>query len=274
MKKLSFILIVILTITSIKGQNYINFPTSNTVWNYMCSNPGGEYHISQEIIGDTIINNLVYTKIKQVIFGSSNSNHYLIETNKKIMCYDKTTSSDFILYNFNLNIGDTFAIHNQYDTLVVIDIDSVILDDEKYHKKIELYHLNEFFNETWIEGIGSNNFPINFYGNWETSGQLTCYIVEDKILINNWCFYTDINKPKIGNKNLLKSNLINRDIVLECQKNEFERVEIFNSNGQIVLHSSIINDNFKIDFSNYSNGIYVLKIIGKTKIEFEKFIKF
>ena len=159
LKKL-LLLGLILTAIFAKGQStvYKPFPTTYGNWIYRFYDDL-HYPTSIEtqytLYGDTIIFSMTYKKI----FVDSNYSGTLREYSKIIYFIPDTSSTEYLLYNFNLTVGDTI-IHPfggavcTNDTLTVAVVDSILLSDG-YHKQF-------WFNPTcyWIEGIGSIGYLL------------------------------------------------------------------------------------------------------------------
>lgn len=132
---------------------YHPFPTGAANWVYRYYD---DLHFPTTIFtpysltGDTTISNISYKKV----FKYSTYAGGLREDNKIIYFVPDTSQTEYLLYNFNLNIGD--SIIHPYggavctnDTVIVWNVDSVIVSDG--------YHRRFWFNSNaqWIEGIGA-----------------------------------------------------------------------------------------------------------------------
>lgn len=138
---------------------YHPFPSGNANWVYRYyddfHNPTTQF-TSYAFNGDTLISGFTYKKV----FTFSVYSGALRESNKIIYFIPDTSSSEFVLYDFSLGLGDTLP--NPYggavcsnDTAIVIQVDSVLASDG--------YHRQLLFNSfaIWIEGIGSYNYLLN-----------------------------------------------------------------------------------------------------------------
>lgn len=157
MKRL-LLLFFFLSPVFVNAQAYIYhpFPTNDGCWKYEYfddfHNPTGMYS-GYSLFGDTTIASVNYKKIS----GASSIGGYesgaIRESGRIIYYLPDTSSTEVVLYNFNLVTGDT--VFNPYggavcsnDTLIVQGVDSVLLSDG-YHKQINLGFV------AWIEGVGS-----------------------------------------------------------------------------------------------------------------------
>jgi len=146
-------LFIIFSVLFVKGQSsvYHPFPTSNANWVY--TDVHGPYYETYALNGDTVILGLNYKKV----FEFSNYAGALRESGKIIYFIPDTSSSEVVLYNFNLNLGDS-VIHPYGgafcadDTAIVDLVDSIFLSDG-YHR---ILYFNSFAR--WIEGIGAMHY--------------------------------------------------------------------------------------------------------------------
>jgi hypothetical protein len=166
MKKL-FILFLLITagFSSFAQTNvYHPFPVSNAYWNEINYSMGSceppDYCKSTYFLkGDTIINSQLYhTLYFQYSGNGATYSGGLRENNKRIFYLNHNCSFEMIRYDFNLNIGDSILIpcfpcdstsNSPYDYKKVIGIDSVLLTDMTYRKRMIFDNC-----APWIEGIG------------------------------------------------------------------------------------------------------------------------
>lgn len=183
MKKHLFLIGFLLQLTFATAQNgkYIPFPSNMIVYNheYRAVYDGGWYSLSRfEIQGDTLINGLHYSKYylgSDNKFGSAPGPSSLLlkkqtrlagairndSPSKKVYLYLFKTKAEEVLYDFDLQVGDTLFINNGFkfyrsllddqlnaiiDTVIVSRIDSILMPhDNLYHKRFHFtakYHEN------------------------------------------------------------------------------------------------------------------------------------
>jgi hypothetical protein len=281
-------LCVIFTKNIYYAQAYKPFPTENAIWNYTYGDPGGTTRYSQEIIGDTIINDTVYTKIEQIeIYGNIATYdttifvYFIREENKTIYLYLSENNLEHVIYDFNLDNGSVFvkkcysAFGETYiDTLFVKNIDSVLLENGEYRKRYELWQTKENPGfEFWIEGIGGENYPINSAFHWESGGFLMCFIDNGNFLISQYCFFVSDEENEVEYSNNIYPNPTNGILYLDFSI-PICAIEIFNCEGLSVFKTQESKNIQNIDFSNYKNGVYIIKITTINNVEFRKIIKF
>jgi len=187
-RTLLFLLFILLSISSF-GQK-IRFSDSTNVWHgYDWSDavsPPLSFPYFDSYIGDTIIHAITYKILKQDMGASMVYVREDTLTNKvyaiKTLPPDND-STEQLLYDYSLNIGDTFETnHIRYQTTAK---DSVIINALSYHT----WHMHPFYVDSIdmsvgslndidiVEGIGCMNdpcFPLRPFS-FETITNLTCF---------------------------------------------------------------------------------------------------
>jgi len=157
MKKLFIILSIYLLPMALPAQlPYHPFPANTGTWTYRYYD---DFHnptsllSSFSMLGDTVISGMNY---KKILSGSAYIGA-LRESGKFIYYYPDTASQEYVLYNFNLNSGDTlfhpYGLAASANDTVVVDVVDTVLFDDGYHRELHFNH-----GTTWIEGIGSLNY--------------------------------------------------------------------------------------------------------------------
>lgn len=275
MKKNYFLLIFGLAAinTSIYSQQWVSFPTANSVWNYFVGDPGGNYIYFQEITGDTIFNNVNYTAVKiREVFYSNTYYAYVREANKIVYQYYPMDSSELVIFNFNLDTGDVFCSPNTIDTLTVTYIDSMQIDNGEYRKRLWLSHY--FITDYWVEGVGSMNFPLCINWGSETGGSLSCLYQDFQYLISSHCIYVGAGGHSLPESSFVYPNPSGGELLIKPEEwKQFETLEIYNVTGEMVYSLSGNKKFEKIDISSFANGIYIVKLTGEDEIFQNKIIK-
>ena len=263
MKKI-ILLLIGLTMFSLnnKGQTWQSYPTMNTVWNYWCGDPGGNYLFFQEIIGDTIINIKDYSRLKvHENFQSMDSYPFVREENKIIYQYNPSDTSEFILFNFNIGIGNIFYSLFCLDSLTVNSIDSILLENGQYRKRITLS--KGVLTDTWVEGIGSLKFPINYFWGWETYGSLDCLYQDFQYLISTHCWYVGIDDLTFPKNNIINPNPTHGQFSVKLPyEKQIENLYVYNMIGELMFRMPSNKSLDDINISFLPNGIYIIKLIG------------
>ncbi|MBI1837854.1 MAG: T9SS type A sorting domain-containing protein [Flavobacteriia bacterium] len=243
---------------------YHPFPTGNANWiyefydeNHLSTNIYTEYTIN----GDTSIANFTYKKVlKNNLYAGA-----LREINKVVYFMFDTSQNEHVLYDFNIQIGDTiinnFGFSNVNDTIILSAMDSILIANEYF----TVYSFSN--GAIWYEGIGHFENLLNpFYG-FSVSGN-------DQIL----CMHTSsgFNYPE-GNIscNLAISELEKSKLTIKCFPNPTDnyliidfgeivqnyKIEIINSVGERLKHEEINNQKtYQINFKDLKKGIYFINI--------------
>ena len=284
-----FLLATILSVTSsCFGQNYAKLPDSNAVWqvgwgNSGCFEYGWFADYQYQITGDTNINSLIYKKIDRSgsfdcpppllpVSGYMGAFRNNIST-KQVFFIPRDSIDEVLLYNFNLNIGDTISGYLQLvsGNIAIIDnIDSVLIGNDyrtRWHHSSTQYFWDGFI----IEGIGCD------YGLLEgllpflsENGSLNCFSENDQTLYPNpdtipCGLITSIFTPKGGNANQIicypNPTLGALYVNSKCD-HDLKSFEIYNIYGKMVKNG-LIQDNGEINISLFQNGMYFVKFYNK-----------
>ncbi len=280
---------------------YHPFPDSNAAWNQGCTWLVGippvpvTYPQVWSLTGDTIISAVIYKKLH-----SSGYAYYLSSccwyynnyegairqdtTQRKVYYVPKTASNEQLLYDFNLNIGDTLppAYNNSPNTNYVSSIDSLLVGTS-YRKQfhISLIGATSSWDSNYvflIEGIGSTfGLTADLYPPFEGGCGLGCFIENDSIVYTNPLANCDmtIGLSEYSNQNILISIYpnptkgiftITSSEMFKCSVYDVFGREVFPFANQSIRHST------KLDLSSHSKGIYVVRIKSEGKITSRKVV--
>lgn len=259
------------------NQEYVPFPTSDIYWNEMelyqgLCDPPDFCRYTYFFDGDTVLNSISYHKLY------SNDSSYITYKgglrvqNKKVYFHEKYCSHEFLMYDFNLGVGDSILLpvalcDTTYPTTVyVTSIDSVLLEDMSYRRRI---NLNYYYPFSWIEGIGSDDgllYPKFIGMACVCYSELVCFRHNDSFLFYNEtnvpCFdyivsENEIDEPEI--KLSIFPNPSNNEITI-TNNSVVERYEvwIYSQAGQKAL--TIKSPTKTIDISALKPGLYFAEI--------------
>lgn len=276
------------------GWNYIDFKTNS---------------------GDTIIGNYMYQKVATLLgLNISGPYAYLREDSGRVyMKYESGIeipyylmnlytpnfafdTTEFVLYDFNLQAGDTFTTKVfkcillvswlEFDTIqysqdfIVNSTSTIILANGEERKKLSLSAIYDDiqvgqvyrnFPIEWIEGIGATTtFFYNergFYSSCGAEGEdtglrIACYSLNDSILwgVENCLFPTAVNENIAKENTQVFPNPVEDLLTIKSQIN-YTNYTVYNTLGSVVQSGTISTNS--IDFSALSNGIYILSLIDK-----------
>ena len=305
MKKLLTI-IVLLFPFFVWSQNYIPIPADSTSeWRVKKT-----YHFKGDIclqvddinyyfIGDTLINNLTYSKIYkygihyQVPLGPNsncdpNVNHFtdvyvgaIRNDTGKVFFKSIYNNPEILLYDFTLNIGDTLkrpCFGSTTDTNIVVAIDTVTINNRQHRR---------FFISDGSQSSGtidSTNYIVEGIGaaiglveepNWEGANELLCYAENHIPIFPFGCScILNVGVEEIGNNQNASIQLYpnpTKDIItLEFHDRVYKDLylSIYDLMGRRVKQFKIPNKKLKYNFnlSRFETGLYFYKINNETKI--------
>ena len=281
MKKLALLTVLVLTILQTNGQSYIPILAGNTKWMTIeqftdPGNPNASYFFSKTN-GDTIINSAPYTIIDRLDLPSC----FLRENNGLVYCKYSNSSlfdtTEFLLYNFQLRLGDTMQLPSAgYELIfypgIVTSVDSLLIGSS-FHKRIEISGM--WKQVIFIEGIGSmqglfyQEIPMV---DWMV--ELICFSRNDTIFSldgtgttytgNCWQFVSV--EETASSKLSIFPNPARDYIELSGQK--ILKTELYTINGQKIMETAFT----KLNLQDFMSGIYFLRVyypdnrIGNFKI--------
>lgn len=214
--------------TNLKAQEYVPFPVSNVDWKiYWIPYPPGEpwtaKHYDYITSGDTLINDIQYTKLLKVdynlycsdIADTNYTGAYRNDITNKIV-YIYKENEEKILYNFSLGIGDTiptsYFIETFGEEMVVCNIDSIQLENGTYRKQFtyEFPFSGETCFYNVVEGIGFLGGllePMSTYAEFINSILLCHHVADSLYYVNPWWEVWGYNECEIPEDTCIISNL-------------------------------------------------------------------
>ena len=268
---------------------YHPFADSGAIWReFRFGGDGGFYHYEWEeekyIKGDTTIAANVYHKVyesglfTQYLISTYDTSYYYYEnyiacfredTNKRVYIF---TSQEDLLYDFNLNTGDTLPNGFNYqlsqgDTVIISSIDSVF-DGTNYRKRFNLSTTTLQNYTSIIEGIGSTYGLFTLLNPpFESGGILRCYIENDTSRYDDGSFNACeiINHVKHEKEKLIISispNPVKFYTVFSLNgvHPTFD-ITISNSVGQVIRSERCITSkNYFFDRNGLNHGVYFYDI--------------
>lgn len=306
MKKQLFILVLfVASVISIEAQTnvYHHFPDSNAVWGLTtgCYDVGYFCHdvsyVKDFYVGDTIIGSAAYKIIEETIFSTTSglccgvvggSGYGFLREDtvaRKVYWRNEYMSSDSLLYNFTLNVGDTIKgfLNPTNNEIIIESIDSVLVGTT-YRKRFNIATPIYFYhNLSIIEGIGSTRGLTQLYwGDLFKESTLNCFSVNGSIV------YSDSTNPDstpcgsltVSLSNLDRNNFLEvfpnpaLDFIALAIQSEFLPVDvsIFTIKGEKILALQLQSTECEIDIADLPPGIYVVEARGE-KVLRGKFVK-
>jgi hypothetical protein len=269
MKKLLLLLAAMITLTAQSQTSaYHPFPTGNADWVYRYydsfHNPTPNF-TSYSFNGDTIISSTIYKKV----FTNASYSGAIRESAKVIYFVPDTSSTEYLLYNFNLDLGDTIirpfggaACVN--DTVIVTQVDSVLTSDG--------YHRQLWFNSFayWIEGIGAGYYFLNPFNVLCLSGNdiLQCIVTDSGFAYPTGissCIVTVSEHAGHDREVFISPNPASTELTIHCPGlNQLSQGILRDATGRIIMNFTF-SDKVTLSLAEIAGGIYFLEVTGGTE---------
>lgn len=143
------------SVQSYAEESYKQFLTEGKIWQYVYHDMNDNTHNkSLTVRGDTLIANINYKRIVDVATGRCEC--VMREDGSKVYCYQN--ENEFIVYDFSLNVGDTFETSNVNATVVAV---KDILVGGRSFRVLDVRDNDTNISNWWVEGIGGMNYLTN-----------------------------------------------------------------------------------------------------------------
>lgn len=299
---ISTLLFSMLLLSIVSSQTYYPIPESNTYWQYSyssipmsCPCWGHCFDEQIKVYGDTVVNEMIYHKLtRSTISYDENCTQSFYNhgyqgafrndvDSKKVWYIPDGEQSEVLLYDFNLEVGDTIPINYliPYDFHFYIDEIDFVEVGNSSRKRYKIFGDINITEEPLIiiEGLGGQNLiaPFDSWWYFEEGYYFQC------INMNNTLFYPEGDECEI----MVKTNDYIKEQALELFPNPSTgkfwiknlsaspkpiSIDVFNSFGERLkkLKSrDLINP---IDLSAYPKGIYLIMIKWENKESLQKII--
>lgn len=295
------------------AQPYQPFPTDSAVWRQSSANWNYPDYYQRDykyyIQGDTIFSGNTYHKIYKTLISSYYvlgsptgpfnlmSGPSIVDTNKYVGAIREdlskrvyflpdtiTTSSEILLYDFNLNVGDTltYSYNNSSYFLgenYVSGIDSIVVGTQ-YHKQFKISAPGYTNYVSIIEGVGSTFGLLEmFIDPFEWSDNLICFTYKGQ---NVWadsighpptyipanCSLPSpvgINEHTEETQISIFPNPTTGTINIKTPFSEITRIEIFDVLGKTIYQTRFSTSENTINLSQFTKGVYFLKASSGNK---------
>lgn len=282
---LLFFAIILAGFVSSQSQSYYPIPSENAIWRESWGSSWGYWSDYQSFTsGDTVINNIVYTKLR--VFGSSNwmpkneaekSMSYTLNyyagafrndsANRKVYFIPWGENTDTLLYDFNLHLGSKLPATYIYwpfaDTAYVSSIDSFYIGGV-YHNRYWLSNSYQLDYAHLIEGIGgSAGITGNLEAPFEMSSWLECFILDNQTVYPDTSYICELATSAIIIQNDKSSFKIfpnpAKDIISIKTNGFFPNTDlvIYNASGTEVMYIAGISSETIIQRRQLKPGIYM-----------------
>lgn len=298
--KFCYTFFIILFIYTCKSQTYRPFPTDSATWGFSFISNSIQSVTKEKIKGDTLIGGKFYKTVhshNNILIGFYRENSKKIFA--KVIGYPDT--SEILIFDFNLSIGDTFydkraaytsSVNFVTYKFVLNSITTTTLTSDNRKQYNFIYGgqtpattgstVANSCNFFWIEGIGSrrgvfNNRATSIEGTEcnlaalisnASSANLICFEHKTNQLMNQSCLTVDNTENHTEwNKLIVFPNPFKDKLTIDFNNSGKLIVgyQIINELGLVVLNDSrpLNNNRINITSNNLPKGIYLLKLIDE-----------
>ncbi len=278
MKKTLFLVLITICSLLTFGQDYYPLIEENKTWNVLNVIPSGgwppfdtSYNTSSYYIyGDSTINDIQFKKlfhstedipVNWILRGLIRE-----DSIKKVWLKWPMDDNEELIYDFSVIAGDSLTLRNDTSLYYSVDSVTIVNINGEARNKYWISQDDFFWQESWIEGIGSNKGITNSgmaqaVGGW--SWLLCMSELEELIYMNpnyNTCYLVS-TAIKESDKLLFQvyPNPTKDILIIEnIEKVNIESISILNISGQIIKHFD--HGESQLDISDIDAGIVLLKI--------------
>lgn len=264
---------------------------TQSCWSYKATiyeqNMGNFYRTgtaNYNLVGDTLINNIVYEKMNfqtGTYDPTGVNNIFIRQENKKIYAISNRQQEEFLLYNFSVVVGDQIISTAHYGEIsgrpTVTNVDSIIMYNGEKRKRITVG------SDVWIEGIGSiYGFmkPVMVYLTCDCNStyELISFAKEDHLKFYNSVLCASFNccsdiidkiEKVVEDKNLytVTPNPVSDWLIIKTESEMADcTMEIFDMQGKTVLQKQINMFQNSVNLSSFKNGLYMYRLLQNGKI--------
>lgn len=224
---------------------------------------------------DTTINGQVHKRFED--WGTTPGTTHLRESNDSIFMYSPNCNSDLLLYNFGLQVGDTFLLYYgglpcTYPEWFVADTVSTVM--LLTGQTVPYIHLVNGFRELrWIYHVGDVNY--GFFNSYWVEGfdQFICASDSSGLLwlssnpyVTPLCdSFTSISKSEVEEITVIAfPNPASNSVILKWQQDsQFNWLIIETCTGKLLYSIPIKGEEIMLDVSHLSSGLYFYSLLNE-----------
>jgi len=313
MKKLVYVFVFVLGVQLVHAQeDYVPFPKINATWSTLRINswvePAREVIMYSPIRRDSIEGILYQILRVHYLSGYTESTLAFREENKQVFVRIPNLSGEHLLYDFNLDIGDTIFynvggyyhrndvyLYSSFHYKVVESIDTISLADGSKRKRFNLINSCDYpSRDTWVEGIGSTGWVgfLNPFINSATMGgdnyTFVCFEQNREVLYLNTFYCEDCSCRKQPNNvvDIVLSDIAifpnpttgelritNYELRITNYELRIKKVELYGIVGNLVQSLYVEDNEIEMNIQNLQNGVYFVKITTEQGMLIKKIVK-
>ena len=272
-----------------QAQEYLPMVQEGNEWHTFYLEYYGYINYSNYVFrcsGDTLIEDVRYVKLMKTRDGDEPRLFSLLkEADGKVWArYFFNDPRELLLYDFTANVVDVLIVGYPWNHYVVDSISTEHIGgfDRKKLWLVTYDNLgNPHLRETWMEGIGSNlGLPWSGWGVGVSDffSCLLCFHQKGELVWQNpeynTCTYPyDAVEENKDSEISIYPNPGNNTLNI-CTTLQNACVEVYDMNGRLVYSQEITENTTAINAKNWSDGIYLWKVISDGKeVESGKWIK-
>ncbi len=268
---------------------------SNKMWSSMeehCQPWGSTYSTDYfRFDQDTLISDTIYKHV----FISEDEDHenwnfygaFIREEDNKVY-YRKIFENEGLIYDFNLELGDSVLINNPQAVgeiyLQLAEIDSVdTYDGYKERWRLSSYKYPD--SEYWIKGIGSETGVLNsssgIFGGLCGLYTLLCQKYEDELVYMNpnyeTCYLYVTGRDEVATEDYtftLSYNSVKKSVIVNTGGNENKEIILASLSGKILDQIQTSAKSTSLNIGNSSMAVYIISVKHRDRIYTKKFIAY
>lgn len=193
---------------------------------------------------------------------------------------------ELVLYNFNLNVGDSISF--RYYGLKVINIDSITLLNGSKRKCWEFSSNRRFFSSNlyWVEGIGSLNLQTlrpDLATLIDSGNNFSCYFYKGELLYSSPSHPGNnagqscaprLGADPVSTRNIRELTSIevlqnkgDGTIIFQLNEPGKYQCHLYNVTGALLEQKSFDQGIHRVSLSTFSQGMYFLRVIDTEKLQ-------
>lgn len=197
--------------------------------------------------------------------------------------YEVENGQRFLLYDFGKEIGEWWYAPKYEDTIMVLNVSYITLNDGTIRKIME----TQLSNSDWyfyniIEGVGMvySLFPYYYLdGTPCVKGALRCYS-ENGVPLIEWgereCDYEILSVDEQAGTGLVSMNVLVDDILhifFPGMPKGVKQIKIFDLTGKFICAHDTAGNTIDIGFADKCAGVYLVQIIIGSQVINNKIMK-
>ncbi|MFZ4457088.1 MAG: T9SS type A sorting domain-containing protein [Bacteroidales bacterium] len=265
------------SLTPSKNVSYLKEGDS---WSVVGSNGswyGGGNNENYTIVGEKLINGFLYKNVvvtADSIYNSAQSRFAfnIREDKGKWFYYNSSLSKEVLLYDFNLQEGDTIITSwsGFNATLKVMKVDSLLLNGQ-WRKRLQMgqhnpYSGTDYFLHYWIEGIGSDDGILYSTELLMDSGSTLLCFHQNGVLVyinpnfNRCGIISGIENSKIAIPLIVKNIDSSQGGFEVLSRDYIEELTVTDIRGVVVSQLYPSGNSATVSLKNFPKGVYVLRV--------------